>query len=412
MALDGSDLTPLVENLDKIVYGLTQWKPKVTTKGLFAAGMISVQGDTYEAAVDKMNQLFVKNGWGDGLPITPPTKAKVDWILTGTDRPRDAIVGGGKILPRGGFSTVESLAIALAMAGGRPEYLPLVIAVVEGMTKTEFEHNVWTATTVSNFPAVVVNGPMAKQIRLPSRYGVIGPDPVHPAGGSIGRAIRFILLDLGGAIPGSGTMGIYGAGRYTNAVFAEDEAGLPKGWPSLAEGQGYKRADNVITMLPVMGAINVQLHSAVAATTEELEMFYLLRFGGSIAYPGAMSGMNRVSPGTSSGIALMGRNMAQVLADHGWTKDKVQTIIEDRAVPSWELLVEMGRVAKDAKPTDKDKKIAPILLVVAGGDQSGQGLWMPSGRTRVVGGAKITLPKNWDALLKQAEVDMGPAPSE
>jgi hypothetical protein len=83
-------------------------------------------------------------------------------------------------------------------------------------------------TTQPTFPGVIVSGPIAEQIRVSSGYGVMGPDPSYPAGGAIGRAIRLIQQDLGGAIPGKGTMAIFGGMRFTNAVLAEDEAGLPK----------------------------------------------------------------------------------------------------------------------------------------------------------------------------------------
>ncbi len=90
----------------------------------------------------------------------------------------------------------------------------------------------WNATTGSYYPAVIVNGPIAKQIRLNSGYGCHGSRSSVPGRWSIGRAIRFILMNLGGAIPGIGTMAIYGGpARYTNAVFAEDED-----WPSLGLG--------------------------------------------------------------------------------------------------------------------------------------------------------------------------------
>ena len=77
---------------------------------------------------------------------------------------------------------------------------------------------------------VIVNGPIAAQIRLNAGFGLLGPDPQHPAGASIGRALRLLPQNVGGALPGTGTMAMFGGMRYTNAVFAEDEDGLPAGW--------------------------------------------------------------------------------------------------------------------------------------------------------------------------------------
>ena len=113
MFVSGSDLTPLKENIDKVIYGLTQWKPKIAKKGVYYPEMVTVKGKDYKDAVNQMNTLFLMNMWSDGLPIVPPTKEQVDWILTGTDLSRDTVVGEGKILTRGGISTVEALAVNL-----------------------------------------------------------------------------------------------------------------------------------------------------------------------------------------------------------------------------------------------------------------------------------------------------------
>ena len=118
--------------------------------------MVSVTGKNYEEAVTKANHLFLRNMWSDGLPILPPTEKRVNWILTGTSLPRDKAVG--KILPAGGIATAETLAVNLAMAGGRPEYLPVLIAAVEAMVQPEFYHHFVNATTGNPFPLVVVNG--------------------------------------------------------------------------------------------------------------------------------------------------------------------------------------------------------------------------------------------------------------
>jgi hypothetical protein len=241
MFVAGSDLTPLKENLDKVVYGLTKWEPQIKRKGVFyPADKIKTEGRDYQEALANMNLLFLKNLWGDGLPMWPATQERVDWLLTGTDLPHDKVLG--KIFPRGGVATVETLAIALAMAGGRPEYMPVLVAAVEAIIHPDLRHQNFQATTNSGYPAVIVNGPISKQIRLSSGYGCLGPDPAHPAGATIGRAIRFILMNSGGALPGTGTMAIYGGpARYTNVVFAEDEDGLPKDWMPLSVERGIAR---------------------------------------------------------------------------------------------------------------------------------------------------------------------------
>lgn len=415
MFLAGSDLTPLKEGIDQIIYGLTKWQPKITKKGVLSLGeKPTVTGKDYEEALDNMNHLFLRNNWGDGLPIIPATEGRVDWILTGTDLARDALVGGGQILPKGGKTTVEALAIALAMAGGRPEYLPVLIAAVEAITFTpsgERGHIVWTSTTRSCFANVIVNGPLGKQLRFNSRYGVIGPDPLLPAGGSIGRAIAFLVRILGGNQPGVGSMAIYGFMRYTNAVFAEDEAGLLlSGWISLAVERGFKKEQNIVTVIPAMSVENTQLHQAFGPTTEDEEIQFLYRMAGDIGVPGQLGGYIADGPGFQSGLVLMGYNMAKVLSEEGWTKEKVKEFLRENATPSWDQLVRTGRVDPKAKP--EPIKIAPVTLVIAGGDQSNQACYMRPHAPHSPTSAEIKLPAQakWDALLKAAEADLGPIP--
>ena len=86
---------------------------------------------------------------------------------------------------------------------------------------------------------IIVNGPIAKEIRLNSGFGLLGPDPQHPAGASIGRALRLLQQNVGGALAGVGTMAIFGGMRYTNAVFPEDEDGFPEDWRTVSEDRRY-----------------------------------------------------------------------------------------------------------------------------------------------------------------------------
>jgi hypothetical protein len=144
MFLIGSDLTPLKEHFDTFVYGLTKWEPKSKAKGVRSPSKVTVQGKDYQDALTNMNNLFLKNMWSDGLPITPATDERVNWILTGTDLSRDKVIG--KIMPRGGIATVETLAVSLAIAGGRPEYLPVLIASVEAIMDPDFELERWPST--------------------------------------------------------------------------------------------------------------------------------------------------------------------------------------------------------------------------------------------------------------------------
>lgn len=411
MFIPGSDLSPVKQNIDRVIDGLTRWEPKIKRKMLVAPPKILVEGEDYEDAVANMNNLFLRNLWGDGLPITPATRARVNQILKGTDLSPDSIVGEGRILPGGGIASVEMLAVCLAMAGGRPEYLPVLIAAIEALIKPSMTHQYWTATTGSPTPLVIVNGPVVKQIRLNSGYGCLGPSPQFPAGGSIGRAIRFALMNLGGAVPGKGTMSLYGdPSRYTNIVFGEDEDALPQNWSPFNVEQGFPPNSNSLTV------DTVNFHGSLwvgAASTEE-EMISELQEGARcISY--TLNKPSRKTPG----YLLMGRATAQELSKLGWSKEKVKTFLWDHSRINAPLSRDLQRLIKVMTRGAELQFPIPICdspddvkIVVCGGSQSGHSYWLEAGIHREEpASTEIKLPAIWDELLRKAEEDLGPLPN-
>jgi len=424
MFLPGSDLTPINENIDKIISGLTKWEPKTKETGSFAPPKLTVTGKDYAETVANMNLVFLKNLWSDGLPILPATEERVNSLLRGTDLSPDTLVGEGKILPRGGIATVETLAVSLAMTGGRPEYMPLLIAAIEAMTDPRFVLQGMNATTCSCFPVVVVNGPVAKEIRLNSGYGCLGPSSQFPAGASIGRAIRFLMVAAGGSIPGVGSMAIHGSpARYTNVVFAEDENGVPEGWKSLAEERGFPKGSNVVTADTNMGTVN--LSGGGTSTTYEEGMKNLYKVAYNMRNPS--SNYWNVNPWAkgSPGFVLLPPLGAQGLAEFGWSQDKVKSFLWEASKMPWSEVVEsrspleieksisVCEGLKENEPWPITSRPENITLVVAGGYQGGHFYWMQNAwPAQELVSAEIQLPAKakWDAVLKEAETDLGPIP--
>jgi hypothetical protein len=259
--LPGSDITSVEARKREFYDGLTRWRSHVANGEAADTSMVSVHGASFEDAFVKANDVMLANLWGDGLPLLPPTRERVEWILRGAALPRAHALG--TFPPRGGVATVETCAIALAMAGGRPEYLPVLLAAVDAFLDPESGSEQLQAASGSAFPVVIVNGPIAQQIRLNSGFGCLGPDPQHPAGASIGRALRLMQQNVGGARPGVGTMANYGGLRYTNVVFAEDEDNLPAGWtPHAMERHGFALGQNAISLAFANGAANIRRRGA------------------------------------------------------------------------------------------------------------------------------------------------------
>lgn len=410
MWLTGGDLSPLEENIDKIIFGLTEWEPEIKEKGVTGpTEKLKFEGQTFQEACDRMNTYFLRNNWADGLPIVPATDKRVEWILTGTDLPRNALIGEGKIMPRGGVASVESAAIALAMAGGRPEYLPVLLAAVEAMIDPAARHQSWIATTRSCFAVVIVNGKVAEQIRLPRGYGVMGPDPLFPAGTAIGRALALMILILGGAVPGYGTMSIYGFMKHLNAVFAEDEANMPaSGWPTIAEERGFAKGSNVVTVTPAVTAHMTQFHQSYGPSMEDEQRQFLLRLAGDFGGPGLIGGYIQEGDDRYQGVCCIAATMAKMLSDMGWSKQRVVDFIRENSQPTWDMQIKYGRVAPDAEPAAINN--APPLLAIAGGDQGNQGAMMWAYGNHTTTSAEVKLPANWEELIAQSEEDLGPIP--
>jgi len=219
-------------------------------------------------------------------------------------------------------------------------------------------------------------------------------------------------------------MAIYGgASRYTNIVFAEDEAGLPREWEPLNVSYwGYPRGSNTLTLLPVTGQANVS--GGTTTTTGESVLQTLNRYAGFMRSPYNNYFQRPTMYEGSPGIVVMARGTAAGFSAQGWSKEKIKEFLWENSKIPWDDNLKYrgledarmrirgleGRIV-EGKPWPITSKPRNIMIAVTGGAQSGHGYWMQLGQAAPTK-AKITLPKNWDALLKQAEKDLGPIPAD
>ena len=190
-------------------------------------------------------EFFLEKKWSDGLPVVTPTNERVARMLGGTARGADEPVG--HIPPALVPATVRTVAVHAVMAGCKPEYLPVVLAGIELMLREEFNLNGVQGTMHGVAPLMIVNGPYAKEIGLHGGNGCFGPG--FRANASIGRAIRLMLLNLGGAISGLASATVMGSPLRYTACTTENTERSP--WESLAVSKGYAADDNVITCVMV-----------------------------------------------------------------------------------------------------------------------------------------------------------------
>lgn len=190
---------------------------------------------------DDMDALFAR-GWTDGLPVVPPTEARVLRMLSGTSRSPEEIVA---IAPPDLVElTVEKVAINAVMAGCLPEYLPWVIAALEAVCTDEFNMHGVLATTMPVGPVIICNGPGTRSIGMNSGVNVFGQG--NRANLTIGRAVQLAIRNVGGGRPGEIDRAAHGMPGKLSFCFAEDEAGSP--WSPLATARGIEPNKDAVTV--------------------------------------------------------------------------------------------------------------------------------------------------------------------
>ena len=175
-----------------------------------------------------VNELYQANGWTDGLPIVAPTEARVrEFVAAMGAAPADTL---GTEPVRRRRITAEKVAIAAVMAGCRPDYMPVVAAIVRAICRPEFALHGCTASTGGSAPMIIVNGPVRQAIGLNATHNVFANG--SRANASIGRTVRLLLINVLGGIPGQLDRSTLGhPGKFTFCI-AEDEETSP--WLPLA----------------------------------------------------------------------------------------------------------------------------------------------------------------------------------
>ncbi|MBI4506690.1 MAG: hypothetical protein HY691_14240 [Chloroflexi bacterium] len=207
-----------------------------------------VVDDTPEAVAE----LFYRKGWTDGLPIIPPTPERVARMLAGWRAAPGHVVG--LVPPSFAEATLEKLAVNAVMAGCAPEHLPAVVAALEAMLEPRFNLNGIQCTTSSTTPLVLFNGPIRRALAIKCGANAFGPGARSNA--VIGRALRLILLAVGGAMPGDVDKAALGQPGKFCFCFGENEEASP--WEPFHVAQGLAAAESAVTVVGVTGSIEVR----------------------------------------------------------------------------------------------------------------------------------------------------------
>lgn len=197
--------------------------------------------------LDDEFEFMFDQGFSDGLPIIPPTPERVLHMLGGTQRNAQDIVA--VMPPHLGKVTVEKIAINCVLAGCKPEYLPVVIAAVEAVCTDEFNIHGVMATTMGATPVMVVSGPIRHQIDMNMGLGALGQG--NRANATIGRALRLIIRNVGGAKPGGTERSTFSSPMKFTMCFAEWEE--RSCWDPLHVDRGFDKNESTVTVFAMSG---------------------------------------------------------------------------------------------------------------------------------------------------------------
>jgi hypothetical protein len=268
-----------------------------------------------EDDLEQISRAYYMRGWTDGLPIVPPTEARVRCMLAGTMRAAQEVLG--RMPPRWGEATVEKVAINAVMAGCLPAYMPVLITAIEAMLEPQFNLYGIQATTHPVAPLLILNGPLARTLEVNSGYNAYGPG--WRANATIGRAVRLILLNIGGGVPGKGDRSTQGSPAKFSYCIAENEARNP--WASLHVERGFSPDTSTVTVWGGESPHNINDHVSQSAAN-------LLT---TVADAAATMGMNNLYLNDTEMLIVLGPEHAATIAADGWLKSDVQKFLFEHA---------------------------------------------------------------------------------
>ena len=313
--------------------------------------------EDWEAAQEEL----AAAGLTDGLPVVPPTPARVERMLKLHGYAADEVVVA--LPPMFEDATWQNIAINAVMAGCRPEYLPVVGAAVEAITAPEFNLTGVATTTGSAAPLIIVNGPVAQAIGMNAAGNALGPG--NRANATIGRALSLTLRNVGGAIPGEVDMATLGQPAKYTFCLAENEAASP--WTALHVERGFPAGASVVTVVGVAGIVEVV--DSASHTAEDLAQ----TFAQSMLIAGNIGGGGQFGGGEP--LILMPPEHAATFQRNGYSKDKVKAAIFDRAVLPLDRLSAAVREQLGGRKADAAvngavriaAKADDVMIVIAGG---------------------------------------------
>jgi len=307
-----------------------------------------------------MFQYFVNRGWSDGLPMLPPTRAAIAEMIAVSGLEKEQVLG--VIPPLNGIATVEKVAANAVMAGCLPDYFPLVVAAAKGVLQTGFNLDGVQTTTGNVAPLVIINGPCRNTLQINYSSNVLGQG--WRANATIGRALRLVLSNIGGATPGLYDKATLGQpAKYTFCI-AENEEENP--WEPLTVERGLTRETDAISVFGCSG-VNSAVDMASQTAKGLLKTFALTMIGGFTSGVTSTETMLIICPEHAAILSEGGYSKAAIRQElfmaarvpHAKISDENLELLSKRR-PSWFQHNSSSEIAVVDRPED-------IWIVVAGG---------------------------------------------
>jgi hypothetical protein len=288
----------------------------------------------FSGSFEEVNRFFYENEWSDGLPIVPPTIEKVREFLRFTERAPDESLGA--ILPDNRSASIWSIAVNGVMAGCRPEYMPILVAMAEAMADPAYgvEHS---GNTPGAETLIILNGPIIKQLAFNYEQGVLRDG--FQANTSVGRFWRLYLRNIAGFLPHKTDKGTFG--NTWRVVLAENEDALGAvGWEPCCTDFGFHAGDNTVIISRYTGG---DVIASVHGENAERVMPYLAdavakQIGWELAFTVGMANASQRP------LLILSPIIAKTIAASGWSRRDVKQYLFDRArIPASKFELYIGK---------------------------------------------------------------------
>jgi hypothetical protein len=305
---------------------------------------------------DAIEYCFEK-GWSDGLPVVPPTEERVRAMLDAVRLEPDHQVGF--VEHRAVSITAEKVAINAVLAGCKPEYMPVVVAAVEGIADPRWSYHGPGTSTAGAGVLTIVNGPIARTLDVNAGDNLFGPG--WRANLTIGRAVRLVMRNVCGSRPGLLDRGTLGHPGKLSYVIAENETESP--WVPLHAERGLRSDQSAVTVMAAEAPH--QFYNQLSNTAEGV----VTTLADSMRISGNVMGQPMYA------VVLAGEHM-RTIANDGWTKADIRRFLFEHTQNSHAHLKRTGRMSGEIRTGD-DTQMRPLvesaddILVVAAGGRAG-----------------------------------------